>query len=156
MLCLFSWIFCGACLGQQADIAKNAVYLGAGRQAMTYVKYERVLLHGKHWQTNINAGLGNFPGEHDTPDNEPAHRIVTMEAVQLIGLHNFYLELGVEPAVHFYGNVTFTDLNAIAGLRYQAKSRGGLFAQLGYNPTLFNTYEHDIAVPFYAGVGIVF
>ena len=148
--------FCLPLEAQETDRARNIAYVGAGRQAMVYLKYERALLQGKFLQTNVNAGFATFPGEHDTPDNEPPHRIVTAELVQLIGFRNVYLELGIEPAVHFFGTVTYTDLNGIAGLRYQSPGRGGLFAQLGYNPRLFYTYKSDIDVPIYAGVGIVF
>lgn len=156
VLCLIFWSCCLPLAAQEFDPARNILYVGAGRQAMTYLKYERVLLHREHVQTNVNAGFATFPGEHDTPNEEPPHRIVTMEVVQLIGMRDFYLELGIEPAVHFFGSTTYTDLNGIAGLRYQSGHRGGLFAQLGWNPRLFHTYTDDIHVPFYAGIGITF
>jgi hypothetical protein len=156
VLHLFFLICCLPLDAQEPDRARNVIYVGAGRQAMVYLKYERILLHGKYLQTNGNIGFASFPAEHDTPNEKPPHRIVTAQLVQLIGIKNFYLELGIEPAMHFFGNVTYTDLNGIAGVRYQSESRGGLFAQLGYNPRLFYTYESDIDVPFYAGVGIVF
>lgn len=153
---LFIFTCCLPLEAQELDRTRNVAYVGAGRQGMIYLKYERMLLQGKYLQTSINGGFGTFPGEHDTPNEKPPHRILTMELVQLIGMKNFYLELGIEPAMHFFGNLTYTDLNGIAGVRYQSAGRGGLFAQLGYNPRLFYTYQSDIEVPFYAGVGIVF
>ena len=69
-----------------------------------------------------------------------------------------FIEIGIEPAINFYGKNTFTDLNAILGLRYQSRTRQcqGLFFQLGYNPILYYSYKSDIDVPFYFGLGLNF
>lgn len=146
----------------KTDTTKNIIYLGGGRQGLTYLKYER-LIYYKNWtQTIFNIGLGGIPGDHDTvngiANNIPRHNIVTAEIGQLIGYKIIFLEIGIESATNFYGKTTYTDLNAILGLRYQSRTRQlqGLFFQIGYNPRLYYTYKSDIDAPFYFGLGLNF
>lgn len=146
----------------KTDTTKNIIYLGGGRQGLTYIKYERLIYFWDWTQTIINVGFGGVPGDHETvngvANNIPRHNIVTAELGQLIGYKVFFIEIGIEPAVNFYGKTTYTDLNAILGLRFQSRTRKlqGLFFQAGYNPRLYYTYKSDINVPFYFGLGLNF
>ncbi|MFM1999115.1 MAG: hypothetical protein RL204_1062 [Bacteroidota bacterium] len=140
------------------DLTRNIIYLGGGRQGLTYLKYERLLVYKDWTQTIANIGLGGIPGDSEEPYNEPRHTIITSEIGQIFGYKNMFVEVGIEPAINIYGDVTYTDLNAILGLRYQSRTKelDGLFFQIGYNPRLYYSYKSDIDVPFYFGLGLNF
>lgn len=106
----------------------------------------------------MNLGFGGIPGDSASPDNIPRHNIVTTELAQLFGIEEFFIEIGIEPAIHFFGKNTYTDLNGILGIRYQTRTQQfhGLFFRLGYNPRLYYTYKSNIHVPFYFGIGLNF
>lgn len=135
---------------------KNCIYIGGGRQGLTYLKYERQLTAKKFTKIVLNVGLGGVPG--DAEHNDPRQRIITSELALLVGEKSVLLEFGVEPSINMVGGFSYVDLNGIAGLRYLTKSRGqsGLFFQAGYNPRLFRTHNSDINVPVYLGVGLSF
>jgi hypothetical protein len=135
---------------------RNMIYGGGGRQGLTYIKYERIIINKNWTQTIVNFGFGGVPGDHDPPNNIPRHNIITAEIGQLFGYKVLFIEIGIESAVNFYGKNTYTNLNAILGLRYQSRTTQGLFLQLGYNPKLYYTYESDIDVPIYLGLGLTF
>ena len=146
-------------LGQtNADTTQNIIYIGAGRQGLMYTKYERLVYYKSWTQTVLNIGVGGIPGDHEPPNNIPRHNILTSELGQLFGYKTIFIEVGIEPAVNFYGSNTYTDLNAILGLRYQSRTKqlAGFFFQVGYNPRLYYTYKSDINVPFYFGFGLNF
>jgi hypothetical protein len=140
------------------ELTRNIIYVGGGRQGLTYLKYERLLLYKDWTQTIANIGLGGIPGDSEEPYNEPRHTIITSEIGQIFGYKNMFVEVGIEPAINIYGDVTYTDLNAILGLRYQSRTKelDGLFFQVGYNPRLYYSYKSDIDVPFYFGLGLNF
>jgi hypothetical protein len=141
-----------------SDTTYNIIYIGGGRQGATYVKYERLLMCGNWTQTIVNFGFGGVPGDSDPRFYTPRHNIITSEIGQLFGYKVIFLEIGIEPAINFYGKNTYTDINAILGLRYQSRTRQlqGLFFQLGYNPRLYYSCKSDIEVPFYFGLGLNF
>lgn len=142
----------------KTDTTQNIIYIGGGRQGLAYIKYERLIMYRNWTQTIVNLGFGGVPGDHELPNNTPRHNILTPELGQLFGYKEIFIEIGIEPAINFYGKNTFTDLNAILGLRYQSRTRQcqGLFFQLGYNPILYYSYKSDIDVPFYFGLGLNF
>ncbi len=142
----------------RTDITHNVIYIGGGRQGLTYIKYERLVMYKNWTQTIINLGYGGIPGDHEPPNNTPRHNIIAPELGQLIGKNVIFIEIGIEPAINFFGSTTYTDLNAILGLRYQSRTRqfGGLFFQVGYNPRLYFTYKSDIDAPYYFGLGLNF
>jgi len=141
---------------EKADTTKNIIYIGGGRQGLTYLKYER-LIYNKNWtQTIVNLGLGGIPG--DSEYGIYRTNKIMPEVGQLFGYKNIYVELGIEPSLNFYGSVSYVDLNGIIGLRYQSRTKQlrSLFIQCGYNPKLYYTYKSDINVPFYIGLGLNF
>jgi hypothetical protein len=141
-----------------SDTTRNIIYVGGGRQGLTYIKYERLIMYRNWTQTIVNFGLGGIPGDSDPPFYTQRHNIITPEIGQLFGYKVIFIEIGIEPAINFYGKNTYTDLNAIIGLRYQSRTRQlqGLFFQLGYNPRLYCSYKSDIEVPFYFALGLNF
>ena len=139
-----------------SDVAKNTIYIGGGRQGLTYLKYERLLFYKSWTQTIVNIGVGGIPGDHDPPNNIARHTIITPEVGQLFGYKRIFIEIGIEPAIHFYGNVTYTDLNAILGLRYQPRKIQSFFCEAGYIPRLYYSYKSDVDVPIYFAIGLNF
>jgi hypothetical protein len=139
-----------------SDITKNIIYIGGGRQGLTYIKYERLLYFADWTQTVINLGVGGIPG--DAEYGIPRTNKIMPQVGQLFGYKIIFLEVGLEPSINFYGKTTYIDLNAILGLRYQSRTKqlGGLFFQTGYNPRLFHTFNSDIYAPFYFGLGLNF
>ena len=159
LLLLFSLLTVKNIYGQtRTDTTHNIIYIGGGRQGLTYIKYERLVLFRNWTQTIVNLGFGGIPGDHEPPNNTPRHNIITPEIGQLFGYKVIFVEIGIEPAINFYGKNTYTDLNAILGLRYQTRTRQcqGLFFQLGYNPRLYYSFKSDVDVPFYFGLGLNF
>lgn len=136
----------------RTDTAKNIIYLGIGRQEELYLKYERLVYYKKWTQTIVNTGLGWLQGDHEPPDDIPSKNSITIELGQLFGYKLVFLEMGIEPSFNFYGNLAYTNINAIFGLRYQSWTKG-LFFQVGYNPRLYYTYMNDSSIPFYLGFG---
>lgn len=140
--------------GQLADsYYKNAIYGSFARQGFVHVKYERNFYTNNWTNTFMNVGFGLIPVE-DFPD----WKIITPELGQLIGFKNFYLELGLEPAIYLDGSVTYVDLNAIIGFRFQQLNdfSEGIMAQIGYVPRIINTTNGLIDVPIYVGIGMCF
>jgi len=140
----------------KTDTTRNIIYLGGGRQGLTYIKYER-LVYFKDWtQTIVNLGFGGIPGDAEYGVSR-TNKIIP-EIGQLFGYKTIFIELGIEPSINFYGKTTYVDLNGIIGLRFQSRKRQlqGLFFQAGYNPRLYNSYKSDIDVPFYFGLGLNF
>lgn len=139
-----------------SSITKNIFYVGGGRQGLIYTKYER-LVYDRGWtQTILNIGIGGVPGDAEYGIERTIK--IMPQVGQLIGFKSIFLELGLEPSINFYGKTSYIDVNAILGLRYQsrAKQLGGIFFQVGYNPRLWHTYDSDIDVPVYIGLGFNF
>jgi hypothetical protein len=42
---------------------------------------------------------------------------------QLFSYKIIFLEVRLEPSINFYGKTTYTDINAILGLRYQSRTK---------------------------------
>lgn len=150
-------INCGYFSAQhEADSTKNIIYGGFGRQGIGYLKYGRSLFFNNWSQTTVNIGFGGVPGDGEY--DEPRMNKIMPEITQLLGYKFLFLEIGIEPSINFYGNVTFIDLNGIIGLRYKSKVKNGigLFGNIGYNPKLYKTFESEIELPFYLGMGVSF
>jgi hypothetical protein len=135
---------------------RNIIYVGGGRQGLTYVKYERNVFFADWMQTMVNMGFGGIPG--DAEYGEPRTNKIMPQVGQLFGYKVVFVEIGLEPSINFYGKTSYMDLNAILGLRYQSRTdqREGLFFQVGYNPRLYYTFKSDIEAPFYFGLGLSF
>lgn len=141
---------------KDSTIAKNALYIGGGRQGLTYLKYERLIFEFLWTQTVVNIGLGGRPGDMEYGE----HRLTKImpDITQLFGYKWIYIELGLEPSFNFQDNFSYTELNGILGLRFQNRNHNipSFFAHLGYNPKLYRTHKNDIEVPWYFGLGLNF
>lgn len=139
-----------------STFAKNAIYIGGGRQGLTYIKYERLIFEHTWTQTVVSLGLGGRPGDWESG----IHRLTKImpDIIQLFGYKWIYVELGLEPSFNFQGNFSYTELNGILGLRFQNRNHSipSFTANLGYNPRLYRTHKNDIYVPFYFGLGLNF
>lgn len=155
---LLTTVFSSTVLHGQTDseITKNIIYIGGGRQGLTYIKYERLVYFADWTQTIVNLGFGGIPGDAEYGD--PRTVKIMPQVGQLFGYKVIFVELGIEPTVNFFGTTTYTDLNALLGLRYQSRTKQfqGLFFQVGYNPRLYYTFKSDVDVPFYFGLGLNF
>lgn len=132
--------------------AKHTVYGGFLRQGIVYVKYERSFWEKGWGRTIANVGYGGVSGEREY--GTPRTNKIMPQVGQLIGRKNILVEVGIEASINFFGKVSYTDINGVLGVRYQ--SREGVLFQLGYNPKLYYTYENDIDLPFYLGMGMTF
>ena len=154
---LFIFLIAGSVSAQGSDVkAKNLGYLGFGRQGVLYLKYER-LLFGNDWtESIINIGLGGVPGELDY--GVARTNKIMPEFAQLFGYKKVFIEVGLEASINFHGKISYIDVNGILGLRYQSRISDfyDLFCQIGYNPKLYYTYENDIDIPIYLGLGLSF
>lgn len=146
------WLITPAHSQDSIASTKDRIYLGGGRQGLTYLKYERTILTKPNLQTIVNFGLGEIPGEKEL--SEPATIKLMPELAQLIGTNDVYLELGIEPSINIYGKKVYMHLAGVLGIRYQPNRKQSLFLQAGYSPTLYRSYQDMIGVPYYAGVGI--
>ncbi|WP_020535310.1 hypothetical protein [Lewinella cohaerens] len=141
-------------LNGQSDTAgaKHTVYGGFVRQGILYVKYERSVFDKGWGRTIVNIGYGGVLGEHEY--GTPRTNKIMPQIGQLIGRKNILVEVGVEASINFFGKISYTDINGVLGIRYQ--SNEGILFLLGYNPKLYYTYENDIDLPFYLGMGMTF
>lgn len=137
-------------------ISKNSIYIGGGRQGLTYLKYERLLFKNNWTQTVTSFGLGGRPG--DTELGEPRLIKLLPDIIQLFGFKSMFIEIGIEPSFNFEGSLSYTELNGIVGLRYQNrhKKQATLFGHIGYNPRIYRTHQNEINVPLYFGIGLTF
>src|SRR5690554_12049 len=137
-------------------IAKNSVYIGGGRQGLTYIKYERLLFEQNWTQTVFNVGLGGRPGDSEYGER----RLIKImpDYIQLFGYKWIFAEVGLEASFNFQGNFSYTELNGIIGLRFQNRNYNtpSFFTQLGYNPRIYRSHINDIDVPWYFGLGLNF
>ena len=141
--------------GQSIDTVKgnkNTVYFNIGDQMIFSLRYDRLLVAKKYYSFTSHVGYGFIPGDNDPP--EPRHRIIVGGVNNLIGYKNIYLLLGVEPALYFYGNTTFVNLNGNFGFRYQG-SYNRLFMQIAYNPILYTTHDNAFDLPVSTGIGLM-
>jgi hypothetical protein len=142
----------GPLRGQSDTIeGKHTLYGGFVRQGILYIKYERLIFDQGWAKTIANIGYGGVPGEQEY--GTPRTNKIMPQLGQLIGKKSLLLELGLEVSFNFFGKISYTDINGILGIRYQAREYPGLLFQLGYNPKLYYTYENDIDLPFYIGMG---
>lgn len=159
-IALLILIALGANLNAQSsgDTLNNIIYVTGPRQGLYHLKYERRLLKFKWTQTIASIGIGYMPGEVEPPRNDPSDFIITPEIAQLFGTNRTFLELGIEPSINFYGNVTYVDLNAIIGIRGRITKNEMTngFWHLGYNPRLFYSHTLHFDLPIYFGFGQYF
>lgn len=142
----------GPLLGQSETAEmRHTIYGGFVRQGILYIKYERSIFDQDWTQTIANIGFGGVPGEYE--NGVPRTNKIMPQLGQLIGRKNILLELGIEASINFFGNISYTDINGVLGIRYQSSEYPGFLFQLGYNPKLYYTYENDIDLPFYLGMG---
>ena len=135
---------------------KNSIHIGGGRRALVFAKYDRFLFTKKWTRTIAGIGFAGIPG--DAEYDSPRTNIIIPEIGQLFGRRSLFVELGLEPAISFYGNVSYIDLNALVGFRYQfqVKQSVGMSLKGGYYPRLYYSYERGANVPFYFGIGLSF
>ncbi len=141
----------------QSDSAYyNYAYLGFGRHAALYAKYERVVVQTTAFKTSVNLGIGRVPGDLEYGD--PSTTILLPSLVQGYYIGAVGAFIGIEPAINFEGNLWYTELNAPVGLRF-APGRHidpQLFVELGYYPTLYRSHEHNRDVPLFFALGLCF
>lgn len=154
IICLLLIAICPLCSQSDTDQAKHTVYGGFGRQGIVYVKYERLILDRDWANTIVNIGYGGVPGDYES--GTPRTNKIMPQIGQLIGRKNIFVELGIEASFNFFGKISYTDINGILGIRYQSSEYPGLLLQIGYNPKLYYTYENNIDLPFYLGMGMTF
>jgi len=140
--------------GDEVVVNKHLLYAGFGRQGISYVKYELDLITGSGTQTVLNIGLGGIPGDREFDEARTNKLMLSM--AQTISFKSFALELGLEPSFNSFGKVKYIDLNAIIGLRYYQRKVESPFFQAGYNPRLYQSFDSQIDVPFYVGLGMAF
>lgn len=141
---------------ENTDVTRNILYVGGGRQGLTYIKYERLLFFKDWTQTIVNVGFGGIPG--DIERGVSRTNKIMPQIGQLFGYKAVFVEIGLEPSINFFGNTTYVDLNGVLGIRYQTRTKqlGGLFVQAGYNPKLYYSFKNDVDVPFYFSLGLNF